>query len=80
MTYGCQAADAGTTLYAVHHGAIEGNQLIRPLTHGAGIPVFIALKLGIAWLLMRPGVSEGVRATVNVASCGVAAYNLRLAK
>ena len=23
MTYGCQAADAGTTLYAVHHGAIE---------------------------------------------------------
>lgn len=72
-TYGCQGADVATTLYAVHHGAVEANPIMAPLV--AHPAVFIAAKLALAWGLVRWASTEQ-RAAVNVVTCGVAIHNV----
>lgn len=80
MTYGCQGADVGSTVYAIHRGAAEANPVMEPLTKGGGVVVFAALKMGLAWLLLRPEVSPTIRAAANVFTCGVAAHNVSIAR
>jgi len=73
---GCQVADAATTMYALHTGAIELNPI--------PIPVLLALKVFIiVWALDHTKEqweteSEGARATIALAGCLPAASNLNV--
>lgn len=77
-TYGCQAADAATTLYAVRHGAVEANPLMAGVLHLGALP-FVLAKLGIAYVLTEYTRPE-FRAPVNALTCGVAVHNVMVVR
>ena len=77
-TIGCQAADTLTTVYGVTHGALEANPLMAGIINSLGIAGFVAVKIGITYLLVsnRDKIPEVAMAAVNVVTCGVATHNL----
>jgi hypothetical protein len=81
MVVGCQAADTGTTLHALEHGAEELNPFVAAILGALGPAGFIAAKAGVTLLVLHyhAEVSSGLLATVNVVTCGVAAHNVAVA-
>ena len=49
--YTSTALDAGTTLYGLHHGLVEANPIMAPLTKNNA--VFVAAQFGFAYLVDR---------------------------
>lgn len=84
-TVGCQAADAATTLAAIHTGlAKEGNPIVAHiLSSPLGAPGFILAKgllaLGLLKLREEPNGKEVV-GLANGITCGAAALNMRFLK
>lgn len=78
-SYGCQSADAVTTLYALHRGANELNPLDHALLAAGGAPLFIAAKIVVAWMITKIE-REDVRASVNAATCAIAARNVMVTR
>ena len=79
LTVGCQAADALTTVAALAKvGAVESNPLVAGVIHSVGIPGFLLMKAGMAYLLTRDSVPKEARVVANVVTCGAAVHNLVL--
>jgi hypothetical protein len=76
----CQAADTGTTLYAVSNGAREANPVVEWILENAGPGGFIAAKIAVTLLFLKyyPDISSDVVILVNGLTCGVAAHNARV--
>lgn len=72
----CQAADAGTTLYALHTalGARETNPIMRP----AGLTIRASANLYAIWQYRkaRPGQKKTIAAAFAVSGCAAASWNL----
>jgi hypothetical protein len=71
----CQVADAGTTIYAVNHGAQELNPI------GAkNINMLLLLKAAFTWWAYNnhADIPQPVMAGVNVFTCGIAAHNVKV--
>lgn len=76
VVVGCQTADAVTTIYAMHHGAVELNPIPFPLL--MALKVFI-----IVWALKHTEEEwekedKGARAVIAVAGCAPAVNNLNV--
>lgn len=73
----CKTADVLSTIYVIEHSiGVEANPVIAPLLTNGYIP-FIALSVGIWWLIKEYN-NPTVTAAANVVGCGVAAHNLLL--
>jgi uncharacterized protein DUF5658 len=77
---GCQAGDAGTTVYAMEHGARELNPIVGTLLSTFGPAGFIAIKAAVTLFLLHvhSTVPMGVMALANGVTCGAAANNTKV--
>ncbi len=75
----CKAADVGTTIYALQHGAVEANPLMAGIIHSVGyaglIGVSALMIYGVYKLSHRPGMGLVVGAA-NAITCAAAFNNL----
>ena len=78
---GCQAADAGTTLYALDAGARELNPIVGTMLATLGPTGFVLAKAGVTLFLLNvhSTVPMGIMAVANGITCGAAANNARVA-
>ena len=78
----CQAADTGTTLYALERGGKELNPIVGALLDVAGPAGFIFAKIGVTLLVLREysELSSGVIAAASAITCGVAIHNANVAR
>ena len=74
----CQAADAGTTYYALTHGAVE----VNPILAGLGPWGIVALKAFLAYALWvyHEEIGKPTTTLINVMTCGVAVHNYGVIK
>ena len=73
----CQAADAVTTAVVLHNtSAHEANPIMAGVIKNFGIPGLFLVKALIAWWLIEADIPQGVKAGINVATCGIAAHNV----
>ena len=77
----CQAADAGTTLYAIERDAREANPVADWLMKEFGPGGFVAAKVGVTLLFLHyyPEMPADLVAVLNGATCAVAAHNATVA-
>ena len=78
----CQAADAGTTLYAKERGARELNPVVDAILAAGGPAAFIAAKLGVTLLVVHeyPALSRDFVAVVSGITCAAAVNNVNVAR
>jgi hypothetical protein len=74
---GCQAADTGSTVYALDHGGRELNPVVGAIIGAFGTVGFIAAKTGITLLVLHEyaEVPRDLMATASGLTCAVAAHN-----
>ena len=75
---GCQAADVGTTAYALRHGAVEANPLLQNMNIGTMLAVKALLAWGIVTFVPKQDVVA--RSTLNVLACGTAIHNINVVR
>src|SRR5439155_3878225 len=78
---GCQAADAGTTLYALDAGARELNPIVGTMLATLGPTGFVLAKAGVTLFLLNvhSTVPMGIMGVGNGSTSGAAANNERVA-
>ena len=74
---GCQAADTGTTLYALDAGARELNPVVGAMLNALGPAGFVLAKAGVTLFLLdvHSTAPMGLMAVANGITCGAAANN-----
>ncbi|HEX4927242.1 MAG TPA: DUF5658 family protein [Burkholderiales bacterium] len=70
-------ADTATTLEGIHRGAKEVNPMVDSLLAAVGPAGFVAIKAGVTLVVLEhyAEVSQALLATLNGATCAVAAHN-----
>ena len=74
----CRAMDTLTTAYALRHGFVEANPIMRGILTGAGWPLFIALQIGMTLAMYRSELSPGIQTAANAVSCAPVGSNAAL--